>query len=123
MGQLDNGSWMYPEDAVTSDNGRNVLKIEDDGRMCIYWDGEQVWGNTDEGRDDIKGLVLQDDGGFSTHDEEATWASNTEEHGDEVYLRVQDDGNVVLYKGEDDDAEAVWASNTMQAPEEEEEEE
>lgn len=62
-------------------------------------------------------------GGFSTHDEEATWASNTEEHGDEVYLRVQDDGNVVLYKGEDDDAEAVWASNTMQAPEEEEEEE
>jgi hypothetical protein len=49
----------------------------------------------------------------STHDEEPVWASNTEGHGDEVYLRVQDDGNIVLYKGEDDDAEAVWASNTV----------
>jgi hypothetical protein len=62
MGQLDNDSWMHPEDAVTSDNGRAVLKIEDDGRMCIYWDGNLVWYNTEEGRDDIQGLKLQDDG-------------------------------------------------------------
>lgn len=57
----------------------------------------------------------------STHDEEPVWASNTEEHGDGVYLRVQDDGNIVLYVGEDDDAEAVWASNTVHEHEEEDE--
>lgn len=54
------------------------------------------------------------DGHSSTHDDEAVWASDTCGHGDEVYLAVQDDGNVVLYKGEDDEAEAIWATSTNQ---------
>jgi hypothetical protein len=123
MGQLDNDNWLYPGDGLTSENGSAEFKIEDDGRMSIYWDGECVWQNTDEGREDIKGIHLQDDGNLVlyTHDDEPVWASNTEEHGDGVYLRVQDDGNIVLYKGEDDEAEAVWASNTVRESEEEDE--
>jgi hypothetical protein len=80
MGQLDNDNWLYPGDGLTSENGSAEFKIEDDGRMSIYWDGECVWQNTDEGREDIKGIHLQDDGNLVlyTHDDEPVWASNTE---------------------------------------------
>ncbi|KAM0197371.1 hypothetical protein ACHAPA_009879 [Fusarium lateritium] len=116
MGKLDNDNWLYPGDSLTSDNGNNEFKMQDDGKICIYWEGDCVWQNTEDQRDDIKGVHLQDDGNFVlyTHDEEAVWSSDTSDRGDEVYLAVQDDGNVVLYIGEDDDAEAVWASNTCQ---------
>ncbi|CAJ0546635.1 Ff.00g012620.m01.CDS01 [Fusarium sp. VM40] len=107
MGKLDNDNWLYPGDSLTSENGNNEFKMQDDGKICIYWEGDCVWQNTEDQRDDIKGVHF-------THDDEAVWASDTSDHGDEVYLAIQDDGNVVLYKGEDDDAEAVWASNTCQ---------
>ncbi|KAF5656754.1 mannose-specific lectin [Fusarium heterosporum] len=116
MGKLDNDNWLYPGDSLTSDNGSNEFKMQEDGKICIYWEGECVWQAFEEQRDDIKGVHLQDDGNFVmyTHDDEAVWASDTHGQGDGVYMAVQDDGNVVLYIGEDDDAEAVWASNTCQ---------
>ncbi|KAG7426426.1 Mannose-specific lectin [Fusarium oxysporum f. sp. raphani] len=100
MGRLDNDNWLYPGDSLTSDSGSNEFRMQEDGKIAIYW----------------KGVHLQDDGNFVlyTHDDEAVWASDTCGHGDEVYLAVQDDGNVVLYKGEDDEAEAIWATSTNQ---------
>ncbi|KAF5710059.1 mannose-specific lectin [Fusarium mundagurra] len=116
MGRLDNDNWLYPGDSLTSESGSNEFRMQEDGKIAIYWEGEFVWQNTEDQRDDIKGIHLQEDGNFVlyTHDDEAVWASDTCGQGDEVYLVVQDDGNVVLYKGEDDEAEAVWATSTNQ---------
>ncbi|KAF5964041.1 mannose-specific lectin [Fusarium coicis] len=97
---------------LTSDNGKNEFRLQQDGTIAISWEGEVVWENTVD-REDIKGLHLQEDGNFVlyTHDDEAVWASNTCGQGAEVYLDVQDDGNVVLYNGEDDEPATVWVAN------------
>jgi hypothetical protein len=64
MGKLDNDNWLYPGDSLASDNGNNEFKMQEDGKICIYWEGDCVWQNTEDQRDDIKGVHLQDDGNF-----------------------------------------------------------
>ncbi|KAF4972003.1 hypothetical protein FSARC_1333 [Fusarium sarcochroum] len=120
--RLDNGSWLSPGESLWSPNGSNELRMQEDGKIAVYWDGGCTYQSSEDEHEGIKGLVMQDDGNLVIYDEndEAVWASNTEGSGDSVHLVVQDDGNVVLYQ---DDEEAVWSSGTVQQQEEQEEEE
>ncbi|EWC45993.1 hypothetical protein DRE_04786 [Drechslerella stenobrocha 248] len=107
---LTNGERLSVGESLFSPDGSVELKIQDDGKFAIYWDGECRFQNTPEQRDDINSVVMQDDGNLVlyTHDNEPAWASDTGGEGDDsCVLEVQDDGNVVLYK-----RTAIWASNT-----------
>ncbi|KAJ4172202.1 hypothetical protein NW754_002390 [Fusarium falciforme] len=108
---LKNGEWLKVGDSLWSPDGSVELKMQEDGKLAIYWEGECRFQTTDEERGDIDGIRIQEDGNFVIYDNDgnAVWASDTAEPtGDSsVEVVVQDDGNVVLYK-----KTAIWCSET-----------
>ncbi|MER8045960.1 hypothetical protein [Streptomyces sp. NPDC094032] len=81
---------------------------------------EAVWASGTNGRS-AGAAVMQADGNFVVYDadDQAVWASGTgpEHDGEYVWLRVQRDGNMVLYKGHaagEDESQwvAVWSTGT-----------
>ncbi|KAJ5703723.1 hypothetical protein N7493_010861 [Penicillium malachiteum] len=105
------GEWLKPQTSLYSTDGNTELRMQSDGKIAIYRDGECVWQNTAEQRDDVKGIIDQDDGNFCMYTEDGTpiWATNTGGQGNSnTFLTVQNDGNVVLYKV----SEVLWASGT-----------
>ncbi|KAE8323670.1 bulb-type lectin domain-containing protein [Aspergillus sergii] len=105
---LGNGEWLEVGQSLWSENGKVELRMQDDGKLAIYKNGECVFQSTDEQRDDIRGAHMQEDGNLVIydHDGNATWHSNTCQ-GSTTICTVQNDGNVVLYVGN-----PVWASHT-----------
>ncbi|HZG06219.1 MAG TPA: hypothetical protein VE546_22050 [Streptomyces sp.] len=94
--------------ALTSGNGRTLLRLQEDGNLVVYRDGRPVWqapGAWSRGNC----AVFQEDGNFVLYDAGGTavWHSNTWRQGQT--LSVQDDGNVVIY---DASGRAVWHTNT-----------
>ncbi|MEU6980934.1 MULTISPECIES: hypothetical protein [unclassified Streptomyces] len=81
---------------------------------------EAVWSTGTNGRS-AGAAVMQPDGNFVVYDaaDQAVWSTGTgpEHAGEYVWLRVQRDGNVVLYKGHAPGEDAsqwvsVWATGT-----------
>ncbi|MEE1928538.1 hypothetical protein V1J52_10090 [Streptomyces sp. TRM 70351] len=94
--------------ALTSGNGRTLLRLQEDGNLVVYRDGRPVWQAPGAwSRGDC--LVFQDDGNFVLYDSGGTavWHANTWRRGN--ILSVQDDGNVVIY---DVRGTPVWHTNT-----------
>lgn len=59
---LGRGEWLYPDQKLVSSDGTAELVVQEDGKLVIYKDGAAIWQNTAQQRNDIKGLVMQDDG-------------------------------------------------------------
>jgi hypothetical protein len=102
------GTKICKNQALTSGNGRTVLRVQEDGNFVLYKDGRPVWQAKDAWP---KGncAVFQEDGNFVLYDANGrpVWHSNTWHKGER--LVVQDDGNVVIY---DANNQPVWATNT-----------
>ncbi|KAL2678373.1 hypothetical protein Neosp_009119 [[Neocosmospora] mangrovei] len=114
-GKLDNGEWLLVGQSIFSDDGTVELRMQDDGKLAVYYDDQCQWQNTAEQRDDIHGVKMQADGNFVMYDNSgtgtATWHTDTAgpTGDDTTYVAVQDDGNIVLYKNED---EPIWATHS-----------
>ena len=113
-GYLLPDQWLRPEDAVSSPNGRVLLRYQIDGNFVVYDTAGGFWtalwdSNTDGTSADA--LSMQSDGNLVVYDPSGVplWASGTEGHPG-AYLAVQDDGNVVVY---DVDGTALWFTWTF----------
>ncbi|KAH9998553.1 bulb-type lectin domain-containing protein [Xylariaceae sp. FL0662B] len=109
---LGNGEWLLAGQSLFSEDGSTELKMQKDGKIAVYWGGSCQFQNTAEQRYDIKGLHMQEDGNLVMYDnnDKPVWHSDTAGSiGDStVVCAVQNDGNVVLYKGT-----PIWASQTQ----------
>ncbi|KAB8257010.1 bulb-type lectin domain-containing protein [Aspergillus pseudonomiae] len=108
---LGNGEWLEVGQSLWSQNGETELKMQEDGKIAVYVNGECVFQNTDEQRYDVKGIHMQPDGNLVMYDNNNTPLWHTDSTGSSdpssVVCAVQNDGNVVLYTGQ-----AIWATNT-----------
>ncbi|KAI0198205.1 bulb-type lectin domain-containing protein [Astrocystis sublimbata] len=109
---LGNGEWLRVGESIFSSDGSTELRMQDDGKIAVYHDGECKWQNTPDETEDVHGVQMQNDGNFCLYDNSQTaiWHTDTADPaGDNTCIvAVQNDGNVVVYKGT-----AIWASNTM----------
>ncbi|KAF4981043.1 hypothetical protein FZEAL_3095 [Fusarium zealandicum] len=114
-GRLDNGEWLLVGNSIFSDDGSVELRMQDDGKLAVYYDDECKWQNTAEQRGDIHGVKMQGDGNFVMYSDSgtgtATWHTDTASPTGQgsTYVAVQDDGNVVVYNNSD---RAIWATDT-----------
>jgi len=92
---------------LQSGDGRYRLQLQLDGNFVLYGpSGRALWAN---GVFSTRYIVLQADGNLVgyTDSNTATWSTRTNGSG-ATLLRVQNDGNVVLYAG----SRAVWSTGT-----------
>ncbi|KAI1258025.1 hypothetical protein MGN70_001070 [Eutypa lata] len=109
---LGNGEWLLVGQSLWSQDGSVEFKMQGDGKIAVYWGGQCRFQNTADQRHDIKGIKMQEDGNLVMYDNsgKAVWHTNTAgSTGDNtVVAAVQNDGNVVLYKGT-----SIWGSKTQ----------
>jgi hypothetical protein len=109
---LGNGEWLEVGQSLFSADGTVELKMQTDGKIAVYWGGKCQWQNTAEQFYDRKGVQMQSDGNFCMYDKSGnpTWATDTANPtGDSTCIvAVQNDGNVVIYKGT-----PIWATKTQ----------
>lgn len=60
--RISNGEWLTPGRKKVSPNGKTELRMQDDGKIAVYREGECLWQNTPNQRDDIVGVRMQQDG-------------------------------------------------------------
>jgi hypothetical protein len=91
--------------ALTSPNGSYSLFLQDDGNVVLYGGGDALWSTKTEGKGGNK-LLMQDDGNLVLYkyDQEndtstVVWSTDTAStfNWDTHYLRLGDDGNLVVY--------------------------
>ena len=106
--RIDSPMVVWPQDFLTSSDGRFTAYMQTDGNFAIYKAGSGVIWQSGTGGNPGARLSLQTDGNLVIYrtNGSAAWATGT--FGANHYLRMQSDGNLVLYRG----ALAVWASNT-----------
>ncbi|KOS22136.1 Mannose-specific lectin [Escovopsis weberi] len=108
---LGNGEWLKTGTSLFSENGKFELRMQDDGKLAIYKDGEFVWQTSPDQDWNTEGARMQADGNLVIYDksDKAIWHTDTAgSTGDSTVICVmQNDGNMVLYRGS-----PIWASNT-----------
>ncbi|KAI1326729.1 bulb-type lectin domain-containing protein [Xylariaceae sp. FL0255] len=108
---LGNGEWLLNGNSLFSEDGTVEFKMQGDGKIAVYWGGYCQFQNTRDQRQDVKGIKMQEDGNLCmyTNDGTAVWHTNTASPSgnDTCIVAVQNDGNVVIYKGT-----PIWSSNT-----------
>ncbi|EPS39173.1 hypothetical protein H072_7084 [Dactylellina haptotyla CBS 200.50] len=108
---LGNGEWLLVGHSLWSTDGSVEFKMQGDGKIAVYWGGQCRFQNTTQQRNDIKGIMMQEDGNLCLYDNQGSPVWHTDTAGDKgdstVICAVQNDGNVVLYKGT-----PIWSSNT-----------
>lgn len=109
---LGNGEWLLAGTSLWSNDGSVEFKMQGDGKIAIYWGGICQWQNTTQQKPNVKGIRMQGDGNLCMYDNNDTpiWHTDTARPtGDSTCIvAVQDDGNVVVYKGT-----PIWSSNTQ----------
>ncbi|KAK5657001.1 hypothetical protein OQA88_3524 [Cercophora sp. LCS_1] len=109
---LGNGEWLKVGESLWSEDGSVEFKMQGDGKIAVYWGGKCQYQSSREQRNDIKGIQMQPDGNLVMYNnsDKAVWHTDTASPiGDStVVCSVQNDGNVVLYKGT-----SVWATSTQ----------
>ncbi|KAI0877451.1 bulb-type lectin domain-containing protein [Hypoxylon argillaceum] len=109
---LGNDEWLLNGKSLLSNDGTVELRMQDDGKIAIYWGGECQWENTREQKYNVKGIHMQEDGNLCMYDNDGTpiWHTDTAspKGNSTCIVAVQNDGNVVIYKGT-----PIWSSNTM----------
>ncbi|XP_002973748.2 mannose-specific lectin [Selaginella moellendorffii] len=106
---LGSGETLYQGDELRSQSGYVSLRMQRDCNLVLYGgqgDFNPIWASNTGGSGRNCYLTLQPDGNLVVYDgnRRALWASGTDRSGGNT-LRVQDDGNVVLYR-------PVWSTNT-----------
>jgi len=99
--------------SLQSGNGKYTLKMQADGNLVIYKNGDTVMWHTCTDHIAINGgLRFQSDGNLVMYryDGEAVWKSDTTQT-EACKLVLQDDGNLVLYGCY---GKVFWASNDNQ---------
>lgn len=117
--RIDANRWLQPGDTFRSPNNRYRLSFQDDGNFVLYddSDGSAIWASNTYAEDgNIQGRTIgvQSDGNVVMYQGEnnAIWATSSNYDAQSPYLKLQDDGNLVLY---DDNVEgAFWASGTSE---------
>ncbi|MFJ5984520.1 CHAP domain-containing protein [Lentzea sp. NPDC092896] len=104
---------IYPNQYLTSSDGRFVLILQGDGNLVLYGAGfRALWSSGTAGRS-VHSVVMQGDGNlvlYGTGSRGALWASHTSGRGNSTLL-LQTDGNAVLYSA----AGASWSTGTAGA--------
>ncbi|KAK6526458.1 hypothetical protein TWF694_005044 [Orbilia ellipsospora] len=100
---IGNGQWLLRGNSLFSEDGSVEFKMQEDGKIAIYWGGECRWQNTAQQRYDVKGLIMQGDGNLVlyTNGGEAIWHSNTASPSgnDTCVATIRNNGQLVVYKG------------------------
>ena len=101
---------------LKSPNGQYIAAMQTDGNFVQYATSKSnaPWatGTNGKGSGSPYRLILQSDGNLCVYDTKYNnvWCSGTTGKGG-VYLKLQNDGNLVLYKS--DNKTAVWATNML----------
>jgi len=119
---LHAGETLNTEERLTSANGDYILRMQEDGHLCVYHfvngqQGDFVWGSGKYGFQNAK-LVLQTDGNLVVYDgnNAAQWNSETHPYFDAkfknsantpVKLVLENDGTLNLYTAA---GVSVWSS-------------
>jgi hypothetical protein len=103
------GQGLYPNQSISSCDGRFDLVLQSDGNLVLYQGTTPLWASNTVGRNSAE-AIMQDDGNFVLYDATGApiWASNTQGYPG-AYLAVQNDGNLVVYSATN---APLWASNT-----------
>lgn len=100
---LGNGETLKPGNSLWSPDGSVEFKVQVDGKIAVYWGGQCRWQSSVNQRNDLTGLVMQEDGNLVLYvtGGVAIWQANTADKtaGKTHMLAVQNDGNVVVYQG------------------------
>ena len=59
---LGNGEWLLVGNSLFSQDHSVELRMQTDGKIAVYWGNQCRFQNTAEQRNDIKGIVMQEDG-------------------------------------------------------------
>ena len=93
-----------------SQNGRYELRMQTDGNLAIYCQGNrQIWQTSTYGRSIPEGLKFQSDSNVVIYDTTSPIWNSVTHHSGATDLIMQDDGNLVLYKG----STVVWQTKTQ----------
>jgi hypothetical protein len=114
VASLPSNGYLYPEESVTSIDGRFALYYQGDGNLVLYniqaspW--QALWASNTAGTS-AGFTAMQGDGNLVVYDAlgNYVWASDTWGNPG-AFLVVQGDGNLVIYA--DYDNSALWAGNT-----------
>lgn len=63
---LGNNEWLLAGQSLWSESGVYELRMQGDGKIVVYENGNPTWKSTNEQRDDVKGVRMQDDGNLVT---------------------------------------------------------
>jgi len=101
---------------LLSINKRFGLDIQSDGDLVVYDNvaGMSLWSSNTKGSQ-ADHLLMQNDGNLvlCTKDESPVWSSQTSSTQGDYYLEMQDDGDLVIYRGIPFGLDVqMWATNT-----------
>ncbi|MEW1829394.1 hypothetical protein [Streptomyces sp. NPDC088196] len=106
------GQKMYPNQYLTSLDGRFVLALQNDGNLVAYGPGYvPIWSSGTSGRS-VDCLLVQGDGNvvlYGGNNSGPIWATNTSGG---ASLKIQEDGNVVVYNSS---GVSQWRTGTTRA--------
>ncbi|EER29923.1 hypothetical protein D8B26_007189 [Coccidioides posadasii str. Silveira] len=108
---LGNGEWLLKGNSLFSEDRSVEFKMQEDGKIAVYWGGQCRFQNTSHQSYNMKGIKMEKDGVLRMYDDndKVVWETKLEGAGDStVICAVQNDGNVVLYRGT-----PIWASHTQ----------
>jgi hypothetical protein len=63
-GTLDNGDWLMVGMSIFSKDRSVELRMQDDGKLAIYYNNRCAWQSTDQQISNAKGAIMQGDGNF-----------------------------------------------------------
>lgn len=112
-GRLLPGESLGRDQSVTSCNAAATLVLQSDQNVVLYDPAGAAWVAANTGNQGTTGLHMQTDGNLVAYDGagRALWNSGTQ--GSTAWLAIQNDCNLVIYRGPFPEAGGVlWASNT-----------
>jgi hypothetical protein len=111
-GIIEPGQGLSLDQSIRSCDGRFLFYMQDDGNLVLSTNGVALWASGSV-KMPVRGVVLQGDGNLVIRSglPEANWTSVTDNNPG-ARLAVQDDGDVVLYRGN----RAIWSTHTGSIP-------
>ena len=113
--KLKPGEALYPNQCITSGNGKFRLIYQRDGNLCVYIYPENleykccIWATNTNGTVPGK-AILQTNGNFVVYNGDGKPIKATETNGKiPSYLQMKNDGNLVLYGTDGNCVVILWS--------------